>query len=411
VDELSRRALIRSVTAFLVVLVVGSVAISLVGRATGPTRSASSPSPSSPSTSSGPSTAATPRAWLAWVPGGLPDGFDRALSSVAGVTSPTTIATADIAWMTQATNPKGKVVDSPTEPYMTPIDTTGVDPTFAAFLPESQRRTVASLKPGQGILSQTAAKLRGMRKPGGTLTFDTGASVNIVATLPDVLMGGYELLVPRRTGVSIGVTHERYALFTVAPNANPVPVTLAARFVPYLPADAPYPDVEVRAPGDTAYLRADDGELPLALLKSKFGEFTAYPSTTSPGALEIDRTWIQDHIESAAVPVLGSVMCNTDAIRLLKKAMAFLTASGDESAITDVGACYKPVYQVDGPGPPISAQTFGAAIELNPQSNVKGQPPSQSTKLVKAMARAGFGWGGDDAYPQGALFRYDTIRG
>ncbi|MGZ4150570.1 MAG: hypothetical protein ACXVQJ_11045, partial [Actinomycetota bacterium] len=308
-DEYSRRALIRSVTAFLVVLVVGSVAVSLVGRANGPAQTASSSSPSSPASSSGPPTAATPRAWLAWMPGGLPDGFDRALSSLNVVTSPTAIATADIAWMISATNAKGKVVRSPTAPFMTPIDTTGVGPTFASFLPDPEKRTVADLKPGQGILSETAAKLRGI-KGSGTLTFDTGKSVRIVATLPDVLMGGYELLVTKPTGASINVTHDRYALFNVRPGVSPNPVQLAAQFVPYLPVDAPYPDVEVRAPGQTPYLRANDGELPLALLKRQFNEFTAYPSTTSSASLEIDPTWVQDNIQSLQVPVLGTVTCN-----------------------------------------------------------------------------------------------------
>ena len=403
-DESSRRSLIRAVTAFLVVLVVGSVAVALVGRATGPGQSASTPPPTATSTSSGPPVAATPRAWLAWVPGGLPDGFDRSLSSLDIVTS-TTIATADIAWMSRATNAKGKVVHSPTAPYLTPIDTTGVAPTFASFLPEPERRTVASLKPGQGLLSETAARLRGIKST-GTLTFDTGKTVKIVGTLPDVLMGGYELLVTRFTGTTIGVTHDRYALFEIRPGPSPVPVQLAAQLIPALPSDAPYPDVEVRAPGDTPYLRANDGELPLALLKRQFNEFTAYPSTTSPGMLQIDQTWVQDNIQSAQVPVLGTVTCNVRVFPALKKAMQLLTNSGNESAVTDVGDCYKPVFQVDGPGPPISAQTFGAAIELNPQSNVRGQQPSQSAKLVGAMAKAGFGWAGKDAYPQGALFRY-----
>jgi hypothetical protein len=363
VDESNRRSLIRAVTAFLVVLVVGSVAVALVGRATGPDQSAPTPPPTATSTSSGPPVVATPRAWLAWVPGGLPDGFDRALSSL------------DVA------------------------------PTFASFLPEPERRTVANLKQGQGLLSQTAARLRGIKST-GTLTFDTGKTVKIVGTLPDVLMGGYELLVTRFTGTTIEVTHDRYALFDIRPGPNPVPVQLAAQLIPALPADAPYPDVEVRAPGQTTFLRANDRELPLALLKRQFNEFTAYPSTTSPGMLEIDPTWVQDNIQSAQVPVLGTVTCNVQAIPALKKAMQLLTNSSNESAVTDVGDCYKAVFQVDGPGPPISAQTFGAAIELNPQSNVRGQPPSQSPKLVGAMAKAGFGWAGKDAYPQGALFRY-----
>jgi hypothetical protein len=38
--------------------------------------------------------------------------------------------------------------------------------------------------------------------------------------------------------------------------------------------------------------------------------------------------------------------------------------------------------------------------------NLPGQSADQSKLLVQAMERAGFGWAGVDAYPQGALFRY-----
>src|SRR5207249_2008750 len=133
----------------------------------------------------------------------------------------------------------------PVAPYMIPIDTTGVEPGFASFLPQPERRLVAGLNPRQGILSESAAKLRHLGV-GSTLTFSTGDDVTIVGTLPDVLMGGYELLVDRATAAGIGVTHERYILFQVRPAAHPTALQLAQRFVPYLPIDVAYPMVEVR---------------------------------------------------------------------------------------------------------------------------------------------------------------------
>jgi len=56
---------------------------------------------------------------------------------------------------------------------------------------------------------------------------------------------------------------------------------------------------------------------------------------------------------------------------------------------------------------PLTARAFGAAIDLNPATNDEGDPPDQPRKLVTAMGKAGFGWGGVDAYPQGATFRWN----
>jgi len=407
-NDLTRRSLLRAVAAFTTVFLVGTLAVYSVGRLTGgePTGSPSSPSPSaSPSKPSGP---ITPEAWLVWVPGGLPDGFGPNLTTVPLVATETT-ATADIAWLTQSLDADGKVVDHPTDPYMIPIDVTGVEPTYASFVSQPERRLVEDLQPGEGILSESAAALRRLGE-GATLRFHTAdgttSDIAVVGTLPDVLMGGYELLVTRGTGEDIGVTHERYALFQVRPNANPDPVELGGQFEPLLPIDAPYPEVEVRSPGDTKYLRANDRELPPVLLKRRFTEFTALPDPVDPTTLQMDPLWIQDHIASQTLPVLGTVLCHTKTLFLLKQAMHLLTVNGDADLITDVGECYVPVSSVDDPEGPLTARDFGAAISLNPQENQPGEPPAQNYALIKTMYRWGFGWGGKDAFPQGALFRY-----
>lgn len=74
--------------------------------------------------------------------------------------------------------------------------------------------------------------------------------------------------------------------------------------------------------------------------------------------------------------------------------------------MTDVGPCFAPTLAVAGPDGPIDEASWGVSIQLNPSVNLQGEPPEQSKLLVQAMERAGFGWAGGDAYPQGALFRY-----
>jgi hypothetical protein len=403
IDDATRSALIRGVTAFAVVFAVGSAAVFTAGRLDQPEAAPASPPTVVTSAPPTPGTQ-TPEAWLGWVPGGLPDGFASEMTSISVIAAPPT-ATADVAWLTSSTNAHGALVDAPNAPDMIPIDTTGVEPGFATFLQPPERRLVAELQPGQGILSESEAKLRRL-DVGSALTFSTGKEVTIVGTLPDVLMGGYELLVGRTTGDKIGVTHERYVLFNVKPYSHVTSGQLAQRLGPYLPFDAPYPVVEVRAPGETTYLRANDRAAPPIVLKERFGEFQGYPDPSSAKLVKIDRTWVEEHIASDRLPVLGTVNCNDVTLDLLRRAMNRLKADGNSQDVSGHGACYAPVMDPSDPDGPFTPAPFGASIEINPGTNPPGTPPSQPPALVGAMERWGFGWGGRDAYQQGALFRY-----
>jgi len=401
-DALQRRALTRGVTTFVAVAAIGSTFVWVLDRG-GDSAATSSPTPSqqSPSASVAPP---APQAWLTWVPGGLPESYGDLVSTVPDVVASTT-ATADVAWMTASLDADGNGVDEPQAPMMIPIETTGIDPTFAAFIPEPERQLVQNLRPGEGILSESEANLRGLGH-GSTLLFQGGEQIDVTGTLPDALMGDYELLVTSDTGRRLGVIHERYVLFHVRPGTDLTPADLVPAFRDLLPADTPYPAVEIRAPGETAYLRANDRAIPPLALKLKFGEFTARPDPLDPTRLDIDPTWINDHIQSATLPMLGTITCHTKTLFLLKQAMRTLTDTGASTAITDVGACFDPVASPDDPSGPLTAAAWGASILLNPAGNVPGDRPSQPKDLVHEMYRWGYGWGGNDAYPQGAMFRY-----
>lgn len=398
-DPLTRRALFRALVAFLAVFLLGSAGLFAIDtlRGSGPVEAEPSP------TVSPPPGVALPETWLVWVPSGLPEGFGEQLTVVNAV-GDVTVATADIAWMTSSTDEAGVPVDAATEPYLIPIDVTGVEPAFTSFVPKPERQLVADLGPGQGILSESAAGLRGLGA-GTTMTFGE-EDVEVVGTLPDELMGGYELLMMRPSAERIGVTHERYALFHVREGLVPDPERLAALFLPYVPPDFPYGSVEVRAPGQARYLRANDRELPPVLLKQRFGEFRAIPDPQDPGPLQVDPSWVGEHIASVDLPVIGGVTCHEQAIRALRRAMNGLGQAA-VTAIQSVGDCYEAVADPDDPDGPFTARAFGAAIDLNPATNDEGDPPDQPRKLVTAMGKAGFGWGGVDAYPQGATFRWN----
>jgi hypothetical protein len=403
-DELTQRALTRAIAAFAIVLLAGGAIVLTVHRLQGAGKTFAPSQTPSPTTTVSPAPD-QPDAWLAWVPGGIPSGFGEQITAVPAVDT-TTTETADVAWLVGSTDAEGSIVDQPPDPYRIPIDVTGVEPAFASFLPLPERTEVTDLGDGEGILSQSAAALRGLG-PDATMTFEGQTTITITATLPDVMMGGFELLVTRATGETIGVTHDRYVLFTVKEGAERDPVTLSARFEPYLPPATPYDAVEVRAPFTTRYLRPNDRELPPVLLKQRFGEFAADPEPN--GDLTVDPSWVAAHVESRTLPVLGSITCHQKALNLLEDAMRELETEGRADQVQDVGDCDDANVDPTDPEGQLTAIDFGAAIELNRNANPPGEPPTEETQppeLVNLLFRSGFGWGGRDAWPQGALFRY-----
>src|SRR5207248_10105689 len=118
-DDLTRTALIRGAIAFAVVLVVGSTAVFTSGHLRAGSGVQPSTTPASPSPVQPPATG-TPEAWLAWVPGGLPDGFGSSITAIPEIGA-TTTASADIAWLTGPSDARGRPVAQPVAPYMIPI--------------------------------------------------------------------------------------------------------------------------------------------------------------------------------------------------------------------------------------------------------------------------------------------------
>ena len=80
-----------------------------------------------------------PETFLAWVPRGLPEGFDEAVQGSSQAGRVTTIAQ-DNAWLVRSWTADGEPVDRPSGGFQIPLDTIAVDPaSFAAFLPAPDR--------------------------------------------------------------------------------------------------------------------------------------------------------------------------------------------------------------------------------------------------------------------------------
>lgn len=402
---MQRRALIAGVSAFLAVFVSGSVLVSLLNRADANDGS-TSPSASGSRTPSSPHPEPGPRvdAYLAWAPDGLPPGYGASVAALPTVGKIAVVAS-DTVWMTSSSDAEGNLVDEPPSPYMIPIDAAAIDPRpYARFLAPETRGVVGNLKDGEAILGQTSARLRNLG-PGGVIRFLGGASVTVIGVLPDELVGGAEVVVNRATGTSIGVTRNRYLLFQPSTGLQPSDQQLERRFRGLLPPGLPYPVVQVRAPGETTYLRAGD-MLPQALIKRRFGEWAGRPQPGGTELVEIDPAWIQDHIVTVTIPVLGRVSCNRKFLPQLRGAMKEVVTQGLESAIHSFDGCFAARFDLSGPSASISHDAWGVAVDVNADANRFGSPPVQDPELVALMQRWGLAWGGDLIVPDGMHFEY-----
>ena len=397
--------MIAGVSAFLAVFVSGTVLVSLLSHADAGSADASVSPSRSPSGSPQPEPGPSLDAYVAWVPGGLPPGYGSQVAALPTIGRIAVVA-ADNVWMTSSSDAGGDLVDEPPSPYMIPIDAAAIDPgPYSRFLPPETRAVVANMQDGQGILGQTSARLRHLG-PGGVMRFQNGASVSIIGVLPDELVGAAELVVNRATGSAIGVKQNRYMLFQPSAGLQPGDLQLERRFRALLPPDLPYPVVQVHAPGETKYLRMGDAVLPQALIKKRFGEWAGRPQPGDPGLIEIDPAWITEHIETVTIPVLGRVSCNRKLLPQLRKAMDEIVSQGLESTVHSFDGCFSARFVLSSPSASISHHAWGAAVDVNADTNRFATAPAQDPRLVDVMRRWGFTWGGDWIVPDGMHFEY-----
>ena len=340
-----------------------------------------------------------PGTFLAWTPGGLPDGFRQALPRVELVRRDVVVAS-DTVWLTKSFSTSGEVVDDPPDGLAIPLEVAAVAPRgYTPFLPPADRGVVGELAEGYGILGQSSAELRQLG-PGATLRFGR-TDVRVAAVLPDELVGANELLVSRARGRSLGVSHDRYAL--IQPHGVSTDRRLEHALRPLVPNGLL---VQVRAPGETPYFRQGDAVLPPVQIKLRFGEFAAAPDPSRSGYLKIDPAWERAHLATERVPILGEVTCNVGLFAQLRGALRELVRRGLADTITSFSGCFARRYANRDPDASISHHTWGIAVDINVPANAYGAPPHQDPRLVSVFERWGFIWGGRFIVPDGMHFEY-----
>jgi hypothetical protein len=316
---------------------------------------------------------------LVWAPGGF---SEREVGRVRDSTRVAAISAVRTGTLPAASGRRGGYRVVPVE--MMAVDTNAY--TAAAGKPG---RKLTTLLPKGAVLSKTGAKLRRV-KSGSKLRLTGNRTVAISGVVDDALLGGYEVALERTLARRYGIQRAAYLL--VRPRG---PVEgLQAELRKLLKGRL----VRFVTPGDRPYLRGGDGVLPLAQVKARFGEF-ALPSLHRGRP---DPAWTRANLVTRKLPLLGQVRCHRLVVGDLGKAMADLQrqrlgALVDVRAFRRQGGCWSPRLLRDAGGGKLSRHAWGIAVSLK----VTGDE-----RLIDAMARHGFAWGGGFARPDATHFEW-----
>jgi D-alanyl-D-alanine carboxypeptidase len=352
-----------------------------------------------------PVTPEEPETFLAWVPGGLPEGFGEALDRIPGMRR-SVIVRSGVGWLARSFSSQGELVDEAAKGLGYPLEVAVVPPGgYAPFLPPGDRGVIVPLADGEAVLGESSARLRGLG-PGATLEFRRPdgrpgvVRIGVAAVLPDELVGAHEVMVSYAVGLRLGIRLDRYALLHPAER---IQSDLADRILAATPGDLL---LRTRAPGETRYFRQGDAILPPIRLKELFGEFAGRP--VADGYIESEAAWVRRNILTERVPILGEVTCHRALFPQLRAALADAVRRGLAGTIdpSHYGGCYASRFVNRIPVLGISHHAWGIAIDVNVAENPYGAPPNQDPRLVAAFRRHGFLWGGDWLLPDGMHFEF-----
>ena len=128
-------------------------------------------------------------------------------------------------------------------------------------------------------------------------------------------------------------------------------------------------------------------------LKQRFGEF-AVRLPYGGDWIGIDPRWLRRNVVTRSVPILGPVTCHRRLIGPLRRALAGLTRRRLGRVVDpgDYAGCFAP-RRIPQSGS-LSLHAWGLAIDVNAAANPQFGRSRQDPRLVRAMERAGFTWGG-----------------
>ncbi|HUG83177.1 MAG TPA: M15 family metallopeptidase, partial [Euzebya sp.] len=328
-----------------------------------------------------------PRMLLVWTAGGLPAAVRDVAAADPAIQRFSAVA-GDQAGLVGVHTDDGAEMLVLDDGWQIPLDVLAVDPvTHASFVADlsgpADGAAVAGLGPGEALLSEASAALRGVGE-GATLDMADGGPLRVAGVIDDRAASGAELVVHTADAARLGVDRPRFLLVSHTGSRSAVQQRLVTAV-----GSTP---VRFRTPAETTWLRHGDAVLPQAMLKEAFGEFAI--RLVAGRDVTVDPGWEQANIITREVPILGEVRCHRRLLPRLVGAMEEL-ARRNLAHLVDVDAfagCYVP--RRIAAGEPLSRHAWGVAVDLNVGDNPRGSFSTQDPRLVEAMRAHGFTWGG-----------------
>ena len=122
-----------------------------------------------------------------------------------------------------------------------------------------------------------------------------------------------------------------------------------------------------------------------------------------------DPAWVDAHITTEAVPILGSITCNKLIFPQLRAALEEVVSRGLAARIhpDEYAGCYYPRFIANTTT--LSNHAFGLAFDLNVPGNQRGTAGEIDRDVVAILKSWGFTWGGDWSYTDPMHFEMNRL--
>jgi hypothetical protein len=140
-----------------------------------------------------------------------------------------------------------------------------------------------------------------------------------------------------------------------------------------------------------------------------FEPFTFHPR--GGGQIAIDPEWVERHIETVRLPVLGEARCHRLLVPQLQAALEEIVDRGLDEHLDprDFGGCWMPRHISWDDARELSMHAWGLAFDVNVSTNAYGEPPQLDPEIVEIFEEHGFNWGGRWRTPDGMHFELGRL--
>jgi D-alanyl-D-alanine carboxypeptidase len=127
------------------------------------------------------------------------------------------------------------------------------------------------------------------------------------------------------------------------------------------------------------------------------------------GRIAPEQSWVDGHISTETMPILGPMTCNSEMFPQLRAALLEIVREGLAGEIhpDEYAGCYSPRF-IAGTTT-LSNHSFGLAFDLNVPGNQRGTVGEIDRRVVAVFERWGFTWGGDWSWTDPMHFEMNQL--